>query len=69
MHSPNITDADIARGKTELKASILYTSDNNTRQLENLAQQTLFKGRPVSCSALVAEVDKISSADVKKVPL
>ncbi|CAD6241873.1 GSCOCG00009350001-RA-CDS [Cotesia congregata] len=67
MNSPNITDADIARGKTELKASILYTSDNNTRQLENLAQQTLFKGRPVSCAALVAEVDKISSADVKKV--
>ncbi|XP_057323907.1 cytochrome b-c1 complex subunit 2, mitochondrial [Microplitis mediator] len=66
MSSPNITDADIARGKTELKASILYASDNNTSQLENLAQQTLFKGRPVSSTSLAAEVDKVSSTDVKK---
>ncbi|XP_063995727.1 cytochrome b-c1 complex subunit 2, mitochondrial [Diachasmimorpha longicaudata] len=67
MSSPNITDADIARGKTELKASILYDADNCTSQIENLAQQTLFKGRVTSPAGLAAEVDKISPADVKKV--
>ncbi|XP_011312476.1 cytochrome b-c1 complex subunit 2, mitochondrial isoform X2 [Fopius arisanus] len=67
MSSANITDADVARGKTELKASILFASDNNMCQLENLAQQVLFKGRVISPASLIAEVDKISPADVKKV--
>ncbi|KAK0084268.1 hypothetical protein PV325_007342 [Microctonus aethiopoides] len=66
MASPNISDSDIARGKTALKASILYASDNDASQLENLSQQLLFKGRIVSHAALAAEVDKVSSADVKK---
>lgn len=66
MSAPNITDADITRGKTALRASILYASDNSASLLENLAQQTLFKGRPVSCAALAAEVEKVSAADVKK---
>ncbi|THK33028.1 cytochrome b-c1 complex subunit 2, mitochondrial [Diachasma alloeum] len=66
MSSPNITDADIARGKSELKASILHASDNSISQLENLAQQTLFKGRIISPAGLAAEVDKVSPADVKK---
>lgn len=67
MSSPNITDVDITRGKTELKASILYAGDSNAGQLENIAQQALFKGRITSNAALAAEVDKISAADVKKV--
>lgn len=67
MASPNISDSDIARGKTALKASILYASDNDASQLENLSQQLIFKGRIVSHAALAAEVDKVSSADVKKV--
>lgn len=67
MTSPNITDVDITRGKTELKASILYAADNSVGQLDNISQQVLFKGRIISTAALVAEVDKISAADVKKV--
>lgn len=66
MSSPNITDVDITRGKTELKASILYAGDSDAGQLDNISQQALFKGRVTSNVALAAEVDKISAADVKK---
>lgn len=67
MRSPNVSDADVARGKATLKAEILYAADDSATLLENLGQQALFKGRVYKPSDLVAEVDKISTSDVKSV--
>lgn len=65
LRSANISDADIARGKAALKASILNATECGETQLENLSQQVILRGKVVSPLDLVAEVDKVSAADVK----
>lgn len=67
LRSPNISDADINRGKTELKAAVLYGVESNQGLLENITQQALLKGKVSSPSSVAAEIDKISSADVQNV--
>ncbi|KYM96826.1 Cytochrome b-c1 complex subunit 2, mitochondrial [Cyphomyrmex costatus] len=67
LRSPKLSDADIVRGKTTLKAEILYTVDNDAMYLENMGQQAIIKGRVYKPSDLVAEVDKLTTAEVKSV--
>ena len=67
MRSGNVSDADIARGKAGLKASVLSATDSYESQIENLSQQALFKGQIIPASAIVAEIEKVSAADVKNV--
>ncbi|XP_029672165.1 cytochrome b-c1 complex subunit 2, mitochondrial [Formica exsecta] len=67
LRSPQLSDADIARGKTTLKAEILYAANNEPALLENLGQQAILKNRVYQPSALVAEVEKVTASDVKSV--
>ncbi|KAL0118008.1 hypothetical protein PUN28_008998 [Cardiocondyla obscurior] len=67
LRSPKLSDADITRGKTMLKAEILYATDNETVLLENMGQQAILKGRAFKPSDLVAEVDKVTASEVKSV--
>jgi len=67
LRSPQLSDADIARGKAMLKADISYVADNDVANLENMGQQLLFKGRLYKTSDLVAQVEKITASEVKSV--
>ncbi|XP_020278498.1 cytochrome b-c1 complex subunit 2, mitochondrial [Pseudomyrmex gracilis] len=67
LRSPKLSDADVARGKAVLKAEILYGSDNDAANLENIKQQALLKGRVYKPSDLVAQIDKVTASDVKSV--
>lgn len=67
LRLPKLSDADIARGKTTLKAEVLYAADNDAAFLDNMGQQAIFKGRVYKPSDLVAEVDKITASEVKSV--
>ena len=67
LKSPSITEADITRGKADLKAAILFGSDNNAAQLESLGQQAILKGRVASPLEVVAAVENINANDVKSV--
>ncbi|XP_012543569.2 cytochrome b-c1 complex subunit 2, mitochondrial [Monomorium pharaonis] len=67
LRSPKLSDADIARGKTTLKAEILYAADNDAAVLENMGQEAIFKRRVYKPSDLVAQVDKLTASEVKSV--
>lgn len=67
MRSPKLSDADIARGKTMLKAEVLYAADNDATFLENIRQQAILRGRVHTPSNLVVEIDKITTSEVKSV--
>jgi len=67
LKSPQLSDADIARGKAMLKGEISYVADNDAAALENMAQQLLFKEGLCKTSDLVAQVDKITPSEVKSV--
>ncbi|KAI4499566.1 hypothetical protein M0802_005462 [Mischocyttarus mexicanus] len=67
LKSPQISDADISRGKNVLKAEILYATENDTGLLEILQQQALLKGTVCSTKEMIASVDKITANDVRNV--
>jgi len=67
LRSPKLSDADIVRGKTTLKAEILYAADNDAMHLENMGQQAIIKGCVYKPFDLVAKVDKITASEVKSV--
>ncbi|XP_012271872.1 cytochrome b-c1 complex subunit 2, mitochondrial [Orussus abietinus] len=67
LRSPKLSESDITRGKNDLKAAVLAASENGNTQLECLGQQALLKGRVSSVASIAAEIDKITSSDVKSV--
>lgn len=67
LKSPQLSDADISRGKNALKAEILYAAENGSALLEMLGHQCLYKGNALTPMSLIANVDKITAADVNNV--
>lgn len=67
LKSPSVSDADVARGKTMLKADILSVGDSNSLLTDDMAQQAIHRGKVSSIAAIVAEVDKITASDVNSV--
>lgn len=64
LKSPNLTDADLARGKAKLKVEVLSASQEFGLLHENLGQQIAIKGRFSPASAIIADIDNVSSADI-----
>lgn len=67
LRSAPVTEKDIAKGKAELKAAILNTADDKVALHQAFVQQWTTTGNASNPTALAAEVDKISPADVKNV--
>lgn len=67
LKSLKLSESDIARGKTILKAEILNAADNGTSLLENLQCQALFKGQVSSTASLIADVEKVSASNIRSV--
>nr|CAD7574800.1 unnamed protein product [Timema californicum] len=69
----SLTPADIARGKAQLKASVLLGTEGGTDLLEDIGNQAVLLGKVTSPSQVVAAIDGITSADInaayKKVTL
>ncbi|XP_031845875.1 ubiquinol-cytochrome c reductase core protein 2 isoform X2 [Nomia melanderi] len=63
----NMSDSDVARGKAILKGEVLNEVDCGTALLESLQYQALLKGRVSSPGSLVADIEKVSTSDVKSV--
>ncbi|XP_066595811.1 cytochrome b-c1 complex subunit 2, mitochondrial [Prorops nasuta] len=67
LRSPNLSDADVARGKNELKLEVCHAVDSLSHLHENIIQQLTLTGRVTSPLALATEIDKITPSDVKSV--
>lgn len=62
-----ISDSDVTRGKAILKGEVLNETDCGTALLESLQYQALLKGRVSSPASLIADIEKVSTSDVKSV--
>lgn len=62
-----LTDADVARGKNQLKSSILMANECSQTQLTGLAEQLLGSSQIKSAANIVSMVDAITTADVTAV--
>lgn len=60
-----IADDEIARAKAQLKASILMSRESSGARCEQLAQQILFHGGPLSVERIVAEIEAVDAARLR----
>ncbi len=62
-----VRDAEVARARAQLKASILMSLESTTSRCEQLARQIAIYGRPLPVAEVVAKVEAITAADCARV--
>lgn len=60
-------EAEVARSRAQLKASLLMGQESTMSRCEQLGQQMLVFGRPVPMAELVAKLDAVDAAAVRRV--
>jgi predicted Zn-dependent peptidase len=58
--SGTITEAEVARAKAQMKASLLMALESSGARAEQLARQMIVYGRPVPIEEIVAKVDAVT---------
>ncbi len=61
----NITDAEVERAKTQLKANMLMQLDSYSNICEDIGRQMLTYGRRMSNHETFARIDAITTEDIK----
>ena len=61
----NVTDEEIVRAKTQLKANMLIQLDSFSNIAEDIGRQFLTYGRRLTSAELFARIDAITAADIK----
>ncbi|EFA00465.1 cytochrome b-c1 complex subunit 2, mitochondrial [Tribolium castaneum] len=64
LKAGNLTDADVNRGKNQLKAALLIKNESGSSAIDFLGSQAAVLGSAKSPSQVVAEIDSITTADV-----
>lgn len=60
----NITEAEVARARAQLRAGLLMTLESPTGRAGQLARQILFHGRPLPLDELVGKINAVTPAMV-----
>ncbi len=61
------TDIEVARARAQLKASILMSMESTSYRCEQAARHLLIFGRPLSIEEIVAAIDAVDTAAVRRV--
>lgn len=67
LRSGSLPSADIARGKAQLKAAILFNQESNSTLAEDIGTQAVLLGSVLSGPAAVSAVNSITDAEVNAV--
>ncbi len=62
----NITEEEVARSRTQLKAGLLMGLESTSNRCEQLGQQLLMFGRPIPIPEVVEKVDAVDAAAVSR---
>ncbi|KAI0231871.1 Mitochondrial-processing peptidase subunit beta [Massospora cicadina] len=63
----SVTEAEVTRAKQQLKAGLLFSLDNTTAVFEDMCRQIITTGRHVPPSDVAAQIDRLTSADIRRV--
>ncbi|MGF1609858.1 MAG: M16 family metallopeptidase [Kiloniellales bacterium] len=64
--SETITEEELARSRTQLKASILMSRESSGARAEQLGQQILAYGRPLPPEEIVAQIEAVDLPTIKR---
>ncbi|MBR1604526.1 MAG: insulinase family protein [Alphaproteobacteria bacterium] len=62
-----VTDKELQRAKTQLKASMLMALESSSSTVEVLARQMLIFGRPIPVKEMVEKIDAITREDIRDI--
>ncbi len=62
-----LTEAELKRARTQLKAGMLMSRESTGNRAESLANQMLIHGRPVPIAETVAKIDAVDAAAIRRV--
>jgi predicted Zn-dependent peptidase len=60
------TDEEVVRARAQLKASILMSLESTNARCEQLAQQILIYGRPLTVAEVVEKIEAVDAAHVRR---
>src|SRR6266850_1521391 len=66
--SETITEAEIARAKTQMKAGLLMALESSSARIEQLARQMFAWGRPIPLDELVARIEAVTVERARRGP-
>ncbi|XP_066148530.1 cytochrome b-c1 complex subunit 2, mitochondrial [Euwallacea fornicatus] len=67
LRSGNVSDADVTRGKNQLKSSLLFELESGSKMAKFLGTQAVLTGSGLSPSDLSAAVDSVTTSDVRNI--
>jgi predicted Zn-dependent peptidase len=67
LRSGTLSSTDIAHGKTQLKAAILYNQESNSTLAEEIGTQAVLLGSVLSGPAVVSALNSVTDAEVNAV--
>lgn len=62
-----LTEAELKRARTQLKAGMLMSRESTGNRAETLANQMMIFGRPVPIAETVAKIDAVDAAAIRRV--
>ncbi|HYC05301.1 MAG TPA: pitrilysin family protein [Azospirillaceae bacterium] len=67
--SHDVTEEEVARARAQLKASLLMSLESTMSRCEQLGQQMLVHGRPMTTAEIIAKVDAVDLDAVRRCAL
>ncbi|MBE6447609.1 MAG: insulinase family protein [Alphaproteobacteria bacterium] len=64
--SENISEDEFNRTKAQFKAGLLMSQESNSSMCEQIVNQTMIFGRPLTRDEILTKIDKVSIDDVKR---
>ena len=65
--SAQVAEEEVARARTQLKASLLMSLEHSGARCEQLAQQILVYGRPLTVNEIVGRIEAVDIAGVRRI--
>mgnify|MGYP001482348576 CR=1 FL=1 len=62
-----IPDKEIARARTQIKAGILMSLESTSSRCEQVARQTMIFGRPLALDEVIAKIEAVDEAALRRV--
>jgi predicted Zn-dependent peptidase len=65
----SITEAEVARAKAQMKASLLMALESSSARAEQIARQIMIYGRPLPTSEIVAKIEAVTADSTQEAGL